>query len=163
MNKGFTFRSVHLAHSATHRDSTEEKTMLRNLTTTVFITTLAFIFSGTGIAGPREDQLAGYAKAANAAASGFSADRGKALHTQNFASGKANTPACTSCHGKDTRAAGRTLVGKQIDPMALSVSPSRYTDPVKVEKWFKRNCTEVLGRECSAQEKGDWLSFMFSQ
>ena len=137
--------------------------MLRNLTTTVFITTLAFIFSGTGIAGPREDQLAGYAKAANAAASGFSAERGKALHTQNFASGKANTPACTSCHGKDTRAAGRTLVGKQNDPMALSVSPSRYTDPVKVEKWFKRNCTEVLGRECSAQEKGDWLSFMFSQ
>ena len=137
--------------------------MLRNLTTTVFITTLAFIFSGTGIAGPREDQLAGYAKAANAAASGFSAERGKALHTQNFASGKANTPACTSCHGKDTRAAGRTLVGKQIDPMALSVSPSRYTDPAKVEKWFKRNCTEVLGRECSAQEKGDWLSFMFSQ
>ena len=137
--------------------------MLRNLTTTVFITTLAFIFSGTGIAGPREDQLAGYAKAANAAASGFSAERGKALHTQNFASGKANTPACTSCHGKDTRAAGRTLVGKQIEPMALSVSPSRYTDPAKVEKWFKRNCTEVLGRECSAQEKGDWLSFMFSQ
>ena len=137
--------------------------MLRNLTTTVFITTLAFIFSGTGIAGPREDQLAGYAKAANAAASGFSAERGKALHTQNFASGKANTPACTSCHGKDTRAAGRTLVGKQIDPMALSVSPSRYTDPAKVEKWFKRNCTEVLGRECSAQEKGDWLSFVIGQ
>ncbi len=140
--------------------------MLRNLTNTVFIATLAFTFSGTSIAGPREDLLGSYASAAKAGKStfsGFSAERGKTLHMQNFAAGKADTPACTSCHGKDTRAAGRTLVGKQINPMALSAAPSRYTDPVKVEKWFKRNCTEVLGRECSAQEKGDWLSFMFSQ
>jgi hypothetical protein len=47
--------------------------------------------------------------------------------------------------------------------MALSASPARYTDPAKVEKWFKRNCNEVLGRECTPQEKGDWLSFMISQ
>jgi hypothetical protein len=36
----------------------------------------------------------------------------------------------------------------------VSVTPARYTDPAKVEKWFKRNCTEVLGRVCTAQEKG---------
>jgi hypothetical protein len=47
--------------------------------------------------------------------------------------------------------------------VAVSSTPSRYTDPAKVEKWFKRNCTEVMGRECSAQEKGDWLSFVVSQ
>lgn len=93
----------------------------------------------------------------------FSAERGKILHTQSFASGKAETPACTTCHGKDPRAPGRTLAGKSIEPMAVSVTPSRYSDPTKVEKWFRRNCNEVLGRECSAQEKGDWLSFMRSQ
>ena len=47
--------------------------------------------------------------------------------------------------------------------MAASVTPKRYTDPAKVEKWFKRNCREVLGRECTVQEKGDWLSYMLSQ
>ena len=48
-------------------------------------------------------------------------------------------------------------------PMAASVSPARYADPAKVEKWFKRNCTEVLGRECTALEKGDWLAYMAQQ
>lgn len=130
------------------------------------ICTLALIFSGAGIAGPREaqlDQYASAAKAANPAFTGFSAVRGKTLHTQAFAGGKADTPACTSCHGKEVTGAGRTPAGKAIEPMALSASPARYNDPAKVEKWFKRNCNEVLGRECTALEKGDWLSFMISQ
>ena len=58
---------------------------------------------------------------------------------------------------------GRTPVGKTIDPVAVSVAPTRYTDAAKVEKWFRRNCREVLGRECSAREKGDWLAFMITQ
>ncbi|MEF8767672.1 DUF1924 domain-containing protein [Candidatus Accumulibacter contiguus] len=100
---------------------------------------------------------------ANPAFAGFSAARGKTLHTQAFAGGKPDTPACTSCHGNDTRGASRNPAGKSIEAMALSASPSRYTDPAKVEKWFKRNCNEVLGRECTPLEKGDWLSFMISQ
>lgn len=140
--------------------------MQKNLINPLLVAALALSLSGAGIAGPREDQLARYAsaaKAANPGFAGFSAERGKTLHTQNFAGGKPDTPACTSCHGKDVRGAGRTLSGKPIDPVAVSAAPSRYTDPAKVEKWFKRNCNEVLGRECSAQEKGDWLSFMAGQ
>jgi hypothetical protein len=91
------------------------------------------------------------------------AARGKALHTQQFSGGKADTPSCTTCHGADPRAPGRSQTGKLIEPMAVSVSPSRYTNPAKVEKWFKRNCTEVLGRDCTAQEKADWLAYMSSQ
>lgn len=120
--------------------------MQRNLVSILFASTLAL----------------GVSSASNAG-SEFSAERGKTLHTQTFATGKPETPACTTCHGKDSRAPGRTPAGKVIDPMALSATPSRYSDPAKVEKWFKRNCNEVLGRECSAQEKGDWLSFMRSQ
>jgi len=50
-----------------------------------------------------------------------------------------------------------------IDPMALSVNPERYTDPDKIEKWFLRNCKWTLGRECTAQEKGDVLTYLGSQ
>lgn len=117
--------------------------------------------TGVSQAGPREEILATYA--AQAGTAEFSAARGAGLHSRNFAGGKPDTPACTSCHGKDVRAGGRTLTGKSIDPVAVSVSPQRYTDPAKVEKWFKRNCNEVLGRECAAREKGDWLTFMISQ
>jgi hypothetical protein len=140
--------------------------MNRKPTVITLAAALALGFSSAGIAGPREDQMDKYASAAKAASpafSGFSAARGKTLHTQAFAGGKADTPACTSCHGNDTRGAGRNPAGKAIEPMALSASPSRYTDPAKVEKWFKRNCNEVLGRECTPLEKGDWLSFMISQ
>jgi len=122
--------------------------------------------STTTRAAARDDLLAGYAAAAKTADpgfAGFSAVRGEAFHRQSFAGGKADTPACTSCHAKDPRTSGQTPAGKAIDPVALSASPGRYADPTKVEKWFKRNCQDVLGRQCTAQEKGDWLSFMISQ
>lgn len=117
-------------------------------------------------AGPRDALLAPYAaatKSADPAFSGFSAIRGEKFHLARFAGGKPETTACTACHGDNPRAAGRNPAGKAIDALALSVTPTRYGDPLKVEKWFKRNCNEVLGRECTAREKGDWLSYMISQ
>lgn len=122
--------------------------------------------SATSFAAPRDELLAAYAVAASSADptfAGASAARGEAFHRQPFAGGKAETPACTSCHGNDPRGSGRTSAGKVIEPVAVSAAPGRYTDPAKVEKWFRRNCREVLGRECTAQEKADWLSFMFSR
>jgi len=130
----------------------------------ILVVTSGFIamLLGTGaFAGPREDLLAQYAAAAKT--TGFSAARGQTLHNQTFSGGKPNTPSCTTCHGKDARSAGLALTGKAIEPVAVSAAPTRYTDPAKVEKWFKRNCTEVLGRECTPQEKGDWLTFVIGQ
>ena len=126
----------------------------------------AMILSTSLFAGPNEELLAQYATAARADAptfSGFSAARGKTLHAQKFSGGKPDTPSCTACHGENPRGAGRTLTGKDIEAVAVSVTPKRYTDPAKVEKWFKRNCNEVLGRACTAQEKGDWITYMASQ
>lgn len=124
------------------------------------------LLSGAAMADSRTELVAGYASAAaaaNAGFAGFDATRGKALHEGRFTGGKPDTPSCTSCHGLDTRKSDQTPTGKAIDPVAISVSPQRYTDPAKVEKWFKRNCNEVLGRECTTLEKGDWLSYMMSQ
>jgi hypothetical protein len=118
------------------------------------------------VAAPRDDILGQYATAAKTASpafSGFSAKRGETLHLGKFTGGKPDTPSCTTCHGDSPRSAGRTPAGKAIDPVAVSVSPARYTDPAKVEKWFRRNCTEVLGRECTPLEKGDWLTYVISQ
>lgn len=127
--------------------------------------TAAAMLATASLAGPREDLLAGYAAAARSASPGFtafSAARGEALHRQKFSGGKPDTPSCTACHAGDPRSEGRSPVGKAIAPMAVSLSPTRYTDPAKVEKWFRRNCTEVMGRECTALEKGDWLAYMLS-
>jgi len=118
---------------------------------------------GVAAASGIDAQLSRYAAQARAADSGFagfSAERGAKLYTQRFAGGKPDTPACASCHGADPTKPGKTRTGKEIAPMALSASPTRYADPAKVEKWFRRNCREVMGRECTPLEKGDWLSFM---
>jgi hypothetical protein len=68
---------------------------------------------------------------------------------------------CTSCHGDDLGKAGKhNKSGKLIEPMSRRVNKERYTDAEKVEKWFKRNCKQVLQRECTAAEKGDVLLFL---
>lgn len=117
----------------------------------------------TASAGPRETLLNEYATAARSADPNFvafSAARGEALHRTRHNGGKPDTPACTSCHGDNPRAGGQTRTGKAIDPIAVSITPARYTDAAKVEKWFRRNCNEVLGRECTPREKGDWITYM---
>lgn len=139
--------------------------MHHQLSTFFIASAFAMSLSSLAVAGPREDLLAQYtsaAKAANPVFGGFSAQRGQTLHTQNFTTGKPDSPSCTSCHGTNSRTAGKNATGKVIDAMAVSATPTRYTDPAKVEKWFKRNCNEVIGRECSAVEKGDWLTYVMS-
>lgn len=99
--------------------------------------------------------------AADPGFAGFSAERGESLFRAEWTTGKPDTPSCVSCHDPDPAKPGSTRAGKPIAPMAVSVQPDRYTDPEKVAKWFGRNCSSVLGRECTATEKGDFLTFMF--
>jgi hypothetical protein len=115
----------------------------------------------------RDQILAEYlalAKQADASFGSFDANRGGALFRTSHAGGDAATPACTSCHGADPRSVGENVkTGKPIEPMAVSANPKRYTDQADVEKWFRRNCKQVLGRECTPAEKGDFITFMMSQ
>lgn len=121
---------------------------------------------GAAHANPARDailaKLAAQAKAENPHFSAFSADRGKALFLRKFTTGKPDTPSCSTCHTMDPRAQGKTRAGKTIKPMAVSRTPTRFTDPKKVAKWFRRNCKSVIGRACTATEKGDYITFMNS-
>jgi hypothetical protein len=71
---------------------------------------------------------------------------------------------CATCHNQDLKAAGRhAKTGKPIDPLAPSANPKRLTDTAEIEKWLLRNCKWTWGRECTAQEKADLLSFIRSR
>lgn len=97
-------------------------------------------------------------------AGSFDASAGKALWLKEFPSKDGSKRACSSCHTPDPRNQGRHKVtGKAIDPLAQSANAKRLTERGQVEKWFKRNCKWTLGRECTAQEKGDLLSFLRNQ
>jgi uncharacterized protein DUF1924 len=104
--------------------------------------------------------FAGDAKQVDAAFAGFSAARGQAFWTAAHTGGKPDTPSCTSCHTPDPTREGQTRAGKPIAPMAVSRTPDRFTDPEKVAKWFGRNCNSVLGRDCTAVEKGDVITYL---
>ena len=70
---------------------------------------------------------------------------------------------CASCHesppNHDTK---HIVTGKVIKPLSPNTNPERFVDQAKVEKWFKRNCNDVLGRECASQEKADVLSWLMT-
>ncbi|MES9830259.1 MAG: DUF1924 domain-containing protein [Candidatus Thiodiazotropha sp.] len=92
----------------------------------------------------------------------FSTAAGEALWNKTFVDAKTGKERnCTTCHTTDQTKRGKhARTGKVIEPMAPSVNPKRLTKVKKIKKWFIRNCKWTLGRECTAQEKGDLLAFL---
>lgn len=98
-------------------------------------------------------------RAAGSPFAGFSAQRGEAF----FKATHGADWSCASCHTANPLAAGKhAKTGKPIAPLAPAANPERFTDAAAVDKWFRRNCNDVLGRACTAQEKGDVLQYLLS-
>jgi len=133
---------------------------MKNAKLFLIVASVLAVMATSANAGPREDIIANFtaqgAGAPNPAA-------GQAMYNANYGTGKPDTPKCQSCHGATPQDSGETRTGKHIDPMAVSKTPDRFTDQAKVDKWFLRNCQGVIGRECTAQEKVDFISFMMTQ
>ena len=125
------------------------------------LTALLFAALPAYAATPLEIQqsYAAEAKQQNPAFKEFSAARGEQFYRAKSVKGSS----CAACHTDNPKAEGRhEKTGKAIAPLAPVANSERLTDPAKVEKWFKRNCQDVQGRACSAQEKGDFIAYLRS-
>jgi len=101
--------------------------------------------------------LAGYTAQAGAPAR---AERGQALFTARHG----REWSCASCHGAAPVQPGKhASTGKRIGALAPAANAERFTDLAKTEKWFRRNCNDVMGRECTAGEKADVLAWLLTQ
>lgn len=90
---------------------------------------------------------------------GFSAARGEDF----FRTKHGSEWSCSSCHTDNPAMLGKhAKTGKSIEPLAPSANAARFSNPKKVEKWFRRNCNDVLDRVCTAQEKGDVLTYLLA-
>jgi hypothetical protein len=123
--------------------------------TTSLLIALALAGAGAQAATPAE-QLAGYSTAAKAAPDPA---RGQTF----FATQGPKAWSCSSCRGATPTGMGKhASTGKTIQPLAPAANAERFTDVAKTEKWFRRNCNDVLGRECTSGEKADVLAWLMT-
>lgn len=128
----------------------------------VLLSTLLLMVSLPSQAETPQNFLAEYsqaAKAENPGFKGFSAATGESF----FKTKHGGEWSCSSCHTDNPAAVGKHVVtGKVIQPISPNANPERFTDAAKVNKWFKRNCNDVLKRECTPEEKGNVLTYLLS-
>lgn len=118
--------------------------------------------TSAALATPATDEL--FARYKSEGAAGFDAERGNKAWHKESKSAEGEMMSCSTCHGQDLGKQGKHhKTNKVIEPMAPSANKERFTDVKKIEKWFKRNCNDVLARECTAQEKGDFLKYLLSK
>lgn len=114
------------------------------------------LLSGVALADTPAELLAAYTAKAGTPAQ---PERGQKFFTTNF--GREMGLSCSSCHGATPVRTGRDVVTeKPIAPLAPAANGRRFSDRSKVEFWFGQNCKDVVGRECTAAEKADLISWL---
>ncbi|HOY70869.1 MAG TPA: DUF1924 domain-containing protein [Methylotenera sp.] len=130
-----------------------------------YLILFGFVVSLNAFAATPQELIKQYesqAKQENTTFTSFSAERGAAFFKTERVHSDGKKVSCATCHTADPRNQGKTRANKVIEPMAVVANPKRFTDAAKVEKWFGRNCKDVLERACSAQEKGDYIQYLLS-
>lgn len=126
----------------------------RALATVLAVVSLAL--AATSQAATPAELLAGYTAQAGSPAS-------PARGQQFFNTRQGREWSCASCHGAlPTQAGKHASTGKTIQPLAPAFNAERFTDVAKADKWFRRNCGDVVGRDCTPAEKADVLSWLVS-
>lgn len=126
------------------------------LLTPCLLTAAGLLITDSALALPPTEMLQGYSAKAGAAAQ---PERGR----QFFEARHGREWSCSACHGSVPLQPGRhAATGRSIGALAPAANAQRFTDLAKTEKWFRRNCNDVLGRECSDAEKADVLAWLLS-
>lgn len=101
-------------------------------------------------------QLQRWSTQANAPAN---AEKGKVF----FNTRQGGEWSCASCHNTPPTTEGKhARTDKPIAPLAPAFNAKAFTDEAKADKWFRRNCKDVLSRECTAAEKADVLAYLLT-
>ncbi len=126
----------------------------------VLVVSVGAYSSAGAQSGPATDRL--LAEYQRQGATEMDAGSGQRFWVRRFPRKNSIKPrSCASCHTADPRVGGRHVTtGKAIAPLAPATNPKRFTNIGKIRKWFKRNCKWTLGRECTAQEKGNVLLYL---
>ena len=120
------------------------------------------VFADTATAQKLADRYTAFAKNIDPASKGASAEDGKAFYNRQITI-KGKQVACASCHTANPADTGKNIVtNKPIKPLAPSANPDRFADVDKVEKNFEKHCLDIIARDCTAQEKANFITYLIS-
>lgn len=92
----------------------------------------------------------------------LSADAGRAFFVKKVeVNGK--DLSCSACHTDNPANTGKhNETGNAIKPLAPSANPARFSDRNKAEKGFTKHCRDLYSKDCTAQEKGDFITYLLT-
>lgn len=92
----------------------------------------------------------------------FTAEAGREFYLKRR-SWQLTDPTCSGCHTEDPKKEGKHIETKKpIKPLAPVANADRFVNIEKVEKNFADHCQDLLERDCYANEKGSYISYMMS-
>lgn len=100
---------------------------------------------------------------------GPNAEEGKVFFNRKITQFKGKTAynkdvACASCHTANPADQGRHIVtGKTIKPLSPAVNAKRFTDRDKVEDKFTDHCNDIIGADCTPQEKANFIAYVLTE
>lgn len=115
----------------------------------------------TSIAEQSAKEYGVHAKALNPKST-LSAEAGRAFFTKKVMVGGKDL-SCSACHTDNPANNGKhNETGNAIKPLAPSANPARFSDRNKAEKGFSKHCNDLYGKDCTAQEKGDFITYLLT-
>ena len=95
---------------------------------------------------------------------GPSAEEGKAFYNNKVKAANGKETACASCHTANPADNGKhTETGKVIKPLSPAVNEKRFADFEKVEAKFTQHCVDILGADCTAAQKANYISYVLTE
>ncbi len=93
---------------------------------------------------------------------GFIPELGRNFFKREFTV-KGKQVSCSSCHTDNPANTGKHIVtGKPIRPLSPVVEKGRFSDADKIEEKFVEHCNDILGRDCTAVEKGNYIAYLLT-
>lgn len=92
----------------------------------------------------------------------LSAEAGRAFYIKKH-SVKGKEVACSDCHTDNPANEGRHVkTKKRIASLSPVVNPKRFSNLKKTEETFDEHCVDILERNCTSKEKGDYITYLLS-
>ncbi len=111
-----------------------------------------------------EKKYSAFAKSANPEYSGPSAVDGKFFFNRKIKLANGKEAACASCHTANPADEGKHMVtGKSIKPLSPVVNYKRFSNVDKVEEQFTLHCNDIIGSDCTAAEKANYIAYLLTE